>query len=142
MSFFALYIWGGVRVTVLNTSFNNQFYHADQFYWQRRQKYSEITTDLLQISHWQTLSHNVVSCTSHHERDSNSQCKNCKSNYHMITMVTRGNNSTVIQNIEVSIWLIKNPQREITWKDTLVVYSSPKPSKFINSWLIPTKGSN
>ena len=121
MSFFALYIWGvRVRVTVLNATFNNQLYHADQFYWRRRQKYSETTMDLLQISHWQTLSHNVVSSTSHHEWDSNSQCKNCKSNYHMITMATRGNNSTVIQNIEVSIWLIKNPQREITWKDTLV----------------------
>jgi hypothetical protein len=24
-------------------------------------------------SHWQTLSHNVVSSTPHHERDSNSQ---------------------------------------------------------------------
>jgi len=24
-------------------------------------------------SHWQTLSHNVVSSTNHHERDSNSQ---------------------------------------------------------------------
>jgi len=52
MSFFALYIWGvRVRVTVLNATFNNQLYRADQFYWWRRQKYSETTMDLLQISH-------------------------------------------------------------------------------------------
>ena len=44
-------------------------------------------------SHWQTLSHNVVSSTHRHERDSNIQSVvmgtdcvgSCKSNYHTIT---------------------------------------------------------
>jgi hypothetical protein len=43
------------------------------------------------IGHWQTLSHNVVSSTPHHERDSNSEREvvidtncigSCNSNYH------------------------------------------------------------
>jgi len=40
-------------------------------------------------SHWQTLSHNVVSSTPRHEWGSNSQLTDCtgnyKSNYHTIT---------------------------------------------------------
>ena len=44
-------------------------------------------------SHWQTLSHNVVSSTPRHERDSNSHIwfvmgTDCKSNYHMLTTTT------------------------------------------------------
>ena len=37
-------------------------------------------------SHRQTLSHNVVSSTPRHERDSNSQQGSCKSNNHTITI--------------------------------------------------------
>jgi hypothetical protein len=48
------------------------------------------------ISHWQTLSHNVVSITLRHERDSNSYLLvmgtdcigSCKSNYHTIMTTT------------------------------------------------------
>ena len=47
-------------------------------------------------SNWQTLSHNVVSSTPRHERDSNSQLQrwgtdcigSCKSNYHAIKTTT------------------------------------------------------
>ena len=46
-----------------------QLYHGVQFYWWRKPEYSEKTT----ASHRQTLSHNVVSRTAHHEGDSNSQ---------------------------------------------------------------------
>jgi hypothetical protein len=44
-----------------------QLYRGGQFYWWRKPKYPEKTTD-----HWQTLSHNVASNTPRHERDSNS----------------------------------------------------------------------
>ena len=43
-------------------------YHATQFYWWRKPEYPEKTT-----SHWQILSHNVVSGTPSDEDDSNSQ---------------------------------------------------------------------
>ena len=46
-----------------------QLYRGVQFYWWRKPEYSEKTT----ASHLQTLSHNVVSRTAHHEGDSNSQ---------------------------------------------------------------------
>jgi hypothetical protein len=45
-----------------------QLYRGDQFYWWRKPKYPEKTTNMSQ----KTLSHKVVSSTPHHERDSNS----------------------------------------------------------------------
>jgi len=48
-----------------------QLYRVGQFYWWRKPDYPEKTTDL--ASHWQTLSHNVVSSTPRNERDSNLQ---------------------------------------------------------------------
>jgi len=47
-----------------------QLYRGGQFWW-RKPDYMEKTTDL--TSHWQILSHNVVSSTLRHERESNSQ---------------------------------------------------------------------
>jgi hypothetical protein len=41
-------------------------YRDGQFYWWRKHEYAEKATDQSQ-SHWQTLSHNVVSSTSCHE---------------------------------------------------------------------------
>jgi hypothetical protein len=58
---------------------------------------STLENHRLVVSHWQTLSYNVVSSTPRHERGSNSQllvvigtdCTgNCKSNYHTITTTT------------------------------------------------------
>jgi hypothetical protein len=38
--------------------------------------YAQVSTGVIPVaSHWQTLSHNVVSSTPRHERDSNSQLK-------------------------------------------------------------------
>ena len=46
-----------------------QLYRGSQFYWWRKPEYPEKTTK----SHWQTLTHNVVSSTPRQERGSNSQ---------------------------------------------------------------------
>jgi hypothetical protein len=46
-----------------------------QFYWWRKPEYPEKTTTYIfcTANHWQTLSHNVISSISSHERGSNSQ---------------------------------------------------------------------
>ena len=49
-----------------------QLYRGSQFHWWRNLEYSE-KYYLHAASHWQTLSHNVVSCTHRHEWDLNSQ---------------------------------------------------------------------
>ena len=48
-----------------------QLYHG-QFYWWRKLEYPEKTTDLPQVTD-KLLSHNVVSRTPRHKRNSNSQ---------------------------------------------------------------------
>ena len=53
-----------------------QLYRGVQFYWWGKREYAEETGVLGEIhrpvaSHWQAVSHNVVSSTYHHERDSN-----------------------------------------------------------------------
>jgi phage terminase large subunit GpA-like protein len=53
---------------VFTATFNNkifQLYRGSHFYWWRKPRPA--------ASHQQTLSHNVVSSTPRHERDSNSQ---------------------------------------------------------------------
>jgi len=60
-------------VMVFNTAFNN----ISVISWRsvllvEKTEYPEKTT-LPVTNHWQTLSHNVVSSTPRHERDSNSQ---------------------------------------------------------------------
>jgi hypothetical protein len=60
-------------------------------------------------SHWQTLSHNVISSTPHHERNTNStlvaigtDCTgSCKSNYHTITTTTASKKQIW------SVWVLK-----------------------------------
>jgi hypothetical protein len=48
-----------------------QLYRGSQFYWWRKQAYTEETIDLPQVT--DKLSHNVVSNTPRHERGSNTQ---------------------------------------------------------------------
>jgi len=54
------------------TIFQFELYRGVQFYLWRKPEYPEKTTNPA-ASHCQTLSHNIVSSTSRHERDSNSQ---------------------------------------------------------------------
>ena len=49
-----------------------QLYHGCQFYWWRKPRVSR-ENHWPAISHWQTLSHNVASSRSPHERGSSSQ---------------------------------------------------------------------
>jgi len=66
-----IYNWEMVRVMVFNATFNN----ISVISWWSVLLVEE--TGVLRenhrpaASHWQTLSHNVVSCTPCHERDSN-----------------------------------------------------------------------
>ena len=47
-----------------------QLYRGYLFYWWRKQEFLDKTTDMSQVT--DKLSHNVVSSTPRHERDSNS----------------------------------------------------------------------
>jgi len=49
-------------VRVYSVECHFQLYRGGQFYWWRKLEYLEKTTNLV-ASHWQTLSHNVVSGT-------------------------------------------------------------------------------
>ena len=57
-------------ITSLSTIF--QLFRLNQFYRWRKPEYPEKTHQPV-TSHWQTVSHNVVSSTPRHEQDSNSQ---------------------------------------------------------------------
>ena len=74
-----------MEVLVFNATFNNSsgYIVALSFIGGENGAPEEIQKSA--VSHWQTLSHNVVSCTPHHERGSNSQHKY---NYHTMTTMT------------------------------------------------------
>jgi hypothetical protein len=65
---------------VFNATFNN----ISVISWQSvlLVEYPGKTTDLLQATHWQALSHNVVSSTPPHEEGSNSQLSNDRDRLH------------------------------------------------------------
>jgi hypothetical protein len=72
------FFWHGKTKFKLVSNFENVCYIHDsiegwdyecQFYWWRKHEHSE-KNQWPVTSHWQTLSHNVVSSTPHHERNS------------------------------------------------------------------------
>jgi len=82
---------------VLNATFNNILVISWQSVLLVEETGEPGKNHRLVVSQWQTLSHNVVSSTPHHERDSNSQLQwwwalitqcSCKFNYHTITTMT------------------------------------------------------
>jgi hypothetical protein len=61
-----------------------QLYRGDQFYWRRKPEYPGKTA----VSHWQTLSHNVVSCLCGIRTHNISGDRHWLHRYHMITTTT------------------------------------------------------
>ena len=104
---------------VFNAMFDNITVIAGQFYWWRKPEY------LAKISHWTTLSHNVVSSTPDHDRGSNSKllvvigtdCTgSCNSNYHTNTTTT-----TPVCNLQCQhfIWFISKSSAVV---DTILTF--------------------
>ena len=133
-----------------------ELYHGGQFYWWRK---LEKTTDLFccKLSHWQTLSHNVVSNTPHHEwgtvwthnfsGDLHWLQRSCKSNYH--TFMTAPCSTVILQVSNVSaVFKTRTRSKTInytgkkksgagmdTWKERNVSYIRDE-NKFTNNVFI------
>jgi hypothetical protein len=88
-----------------------QLYRGGQFYWWRKPTGVPGENHRPAKSHWQTLSHNVVSSTPCHERDSISQSTGSKSHYNVVWL--KRNYNVLNKKIANYIFWLEESQRKL-----------------------------
>ena len=109
-----LELW--VRIVVFNATFNSNSVIS----W--RSVLLEEENHRPAKSHWQTLSHNVVSSTPCHERDSNSQSTECKSHYNVVLLKRNYKRKKITNYI---FWLEESQRKLLIWLVKIKYFKFP-----------------